>query len=128
MALAYTNFRPTETEAKQTTVFTYDENGAYSVNLHDFIMESADKTTTPHGIDYICYIRENENGWDLRKWVAHGSQSFLVGTVETEMDAKEWLWDKHCIAFDEDDQRNTSHYSTLEEAQDAYKESYSIQE
>jgi hypothetical protein len=45
-------------ESKETTVFAIDKDGVYQVNLYDFIMESAEETTTPHGVDKIDYVRE----------------------------------------------------------------------
>lgn len=55
--------------------------------LEDRVTESAEVTTTPHGVDTKLYV----DGCELRYWQC-GGHSKLFGTFDTEEDAElEWL-------------------------------------
>jgi len=93
-------------------------------------MESAEETTAPAGVERIYHIRSPRIGYEgvyeLRKWVGTGSRSIMLDVFFNEEEAKEALFQFHQIEFEQDDQRNTAYYSTLEEAQAAYNESYGL--
>ena len=52
----YTNLKI----AKDTNVYVIVDNTVVEANLHEHIMDSAEETTTPHGVDYVNYIAEVE--------------------------------------------------------------------
>jgi len=137
--------KTTAKEARETTVFVRDYNGAIEeTNLYEHIMRSNNETTSPVGVMPIKfyeeidgYYRHKETGEDIDlnddsveskdieryslfivyKWYFQKKQE--VARFETEEEAEnylfEWVYD---YDFQTDDQRSTQWFDTFEEAEE----------
>ena len=155
-------------EAKETTVFTVEAIGrnvtgtyqigdktrtytrfeieGYSVgpiNEYDFIMQSAEETTSPRGVEMKLHVREkerqcscynededtfNENCekcdhgtelvYEVWDWGFRGQYPKKVDTFETEEEAEDFIFQRtYEYDFMRDDQRDTTYFDTKEEAE-----------
>jgi len=113
-------------EAKDTDVFVVNEHLIIKkVNLYDFICESLDETTTPTGVGSRLFCRE-EITYDDNKQLKTTFQVFTFGVrgsrpshvkdFETEEERDEFLFQSVHDDFQEDYQRDTSYFATVEEA------------
>ncbi len=119
-------------------------------NLYDFIMQSAEETTSPRGVENKLHIREKEQEcscWDEEKdtydvkckkcykgtelvyqvwdWGFRGQYPKLIDTFDTESEADDFILNKtYQYDFCNDDRRNTIFFDTIEEAKENLIESY----
>jgi hypothetical protein len=113
--------------------FINEKNEIEKTDLHRFIMESADETTTPRGVGLRLHTRENDNGgYDLWTWGVNGNCPRYLETFETEKEAKDEILLITYNMFLDDDQRDIMYYDTIEEAEkgkiERYMGVYSIDE
>lgn len=119
----------TAQQARNTTVFVINnyKNEIEEITLFDHIIESAEETTSPRGVEHKLYINEGEDKegnlvWFLKEWKP-GGKSHIIDKFPTEEAADEekfqriWKYD-----FMTDDQRDTMYWSTREEAEAELKE------
>jgi len=108
--------------ARNTSVFVINLKGVIEeTTIFDHVMASAEKTTSPRGVEHVLFVEEGEDGdaimWFLKKW-QRGGKSEVVAQFETKEEAEEekyqrvWKYD-----FLVDDQRDTSYYFSREEAE-----------
>lgn len=104
-----------------------------SDNLYDFVMKSAEETTSPVGVmpklhirheDYSCRynkindVNNSEGLYEVWIWGPSGSGQTLLDSFETEEEAEDYIFDRtYEYDFATDDQRDTTFYYTIEEAQ-----------
>jgi hypothetical protein len=105
-------------EAKNTVIWVMDEDKPTQTNLYDFVMLSAEQTTSPRGVENKLHIREIErecscvdedgqhsedcnkcyNGCELvysvYDWGFRGQYLRLVETFETEAEAEDYIYTK----------------------------------
>lgn len=116
----------TATEARNTTVYTFDEHGVFSVSLFDHVMKSLDYVNTPQGLKKELFVEPQPEGrFAVIAWHS-GCKLRIAELMETEAEADTFLFQKvFDYDFDRDDQRNTSFFYTEAEAVAAYAEAYS---
>lgn len=108
-------------------------NEIEKTDLHSFIMESADETTTPKGVGKRLHVRENDEGtYDLWTWGVNGNNPRYLETFETKKEVEDEILLMTYNRFLADDQRDTRYYDTEEEAEqgriERYMGIYSIKE
>jgi hypothetical protein len=162
-------------EAKETTVFTVEAIGnsvtgtyqvgektrtysrfeieGYSVgpiNEAEFIMQSAEETTSPRGVERKLHIRECERqcscynddddtfdencekcyhgtelAYEVWDWGFRGQYPSKLDTFETEAEAEDYIFQRvYEYDFLRDDQRDTMYFDNIEEAEDEMIERY----
>lgn len=170
-------------EAKETTVFTVEAIGrnitgtyqigektraytrfeieGYSVgpiNEYDFIMQSAEETTSPRGVEMKLHVREKERQcscyneeedtfdencekcyhgtelvYEVWDWGFRGQYPTKIDTFDTEDEASDFIFQRtYEYDFMRDDQRDTTYFDTLEDAEaemiSRYMELWSVKE
>lgn len=116
-------------QARDKKVFIInDKNEVEETTLYDHVVESAEMTTSPRGIEYKLFVIEVEdvideesnehvNKFELRKWRRDG-RSDLIESFDTEADAQdEWFDRTYRFDFLPDDQRDTMYFETWEQAE-----------
>jgi hypothetical protein len=120
-------------EAKEQKIFVIDSsNGVEETNLYDFVMESAEETTSPVGVmnklhirheDYSCRygqldsVNNDEGLFEVWMWGPSGHGSQFVDSFETEEAAEDFIFQRtYDYDFLSDDQRNTMYFDSYEEA------------
>lgn len=133
--------------SKETKIYyLVNNNGAYHIetdNEYNFIMESAEETTSPRGIEMKLHIEEieyfcdcdKESGafnkecrecegtgiyltYDVYDWGCRGQDNHFVKSFETEEEAEDYIFNKTCeYDFIPDDQRDTMYFNTIDEAE-----------
>jgi len=113
-------------EAFKTKIFTIVDGEVVEDNLCDFVMESAEETTTPNGVEMKLHVREVSNvRYEVWKWGPSGYGSRFIEAFETEEAAEDDIFERtYNSDFMEDDQRDTSFYSTYEEALEPLAENF----
>ena len=139
-------------EAKETKIFTinYVSENRKAVdasieesNLYDFVMKSAEETTSPRGIENKLHIKEVEKecdccqedgdakkdcekcegygfikSYDVYCWGFSGHGRDFVASFETEEEAEDEIFSRtYDYDFCSDDSRSTWFSTTIEEAQ-----------
>ncbi len=92
-------------------------------NLYDFVMESAKETTSPRGVTAKLHIREDEENeeepFEIWTWGVNGNHPHKLSSFETEEEAQDELFRMvFDYDFETDDQRDTTYFSTQEEAEE----------
>jgi len=136
----------TAQEAKRKEIFVIEGfEEIKKTNLYDFVMESAEETTSPRGIENCLHILPREldcpnedcdrhceicNGtgirviYEVRLWVAQ-SHSVLVEEFETREEAENQVFQTTFqIDFANDCNRRTDFYEKKEEAESEMIQSY----
>lgn len=124
-------------EAKQTKIWVIENDSPTETNLYDFVMESAEETTSPRGVCNKLHIREveqdcsciDEDGnfeedckkcyrgcelvyqvWD---WGFRGQYPTQVETFDTEEEAEDFIYNRtYDYDFSNDCNRNTRYFDT----------------
>jgi len=105
-----------------------------SDNLYNFVMRSAEETTSPVGVmgklhirheDYSCRygllnsVKNDESKYEVWKWESNSKGTFYE-EFETEEEADDYVFDMvYNYDFAKDDQRNTCYYDSEQEAIEA---------
>lgn len=117
-------------QAQEKTIFYFDYSGKIkTMNLADFIFESAQETTTPRGVGRVFHIREQQDDsgniekYNIYQWWF--SDLRFIESFDTMEEAEECIFLCACYDFDKDDQRDTRFFHTLEEAHEEEAEQYS---
>jgi hypothetical protein len=125
--------KTTAKQAQATKVYFIDYNDMTidSDSLYNFVMESAEETTSPRGVMNKLFLEEKEIGntvkYQVRYWM--GSQSKVVEEFDTEEDAEDLIFERtYDFDFMPDDQRNTNYFLLKEEAEQDLAERISEQE
>lgn len=115
-------------QARNTVIFIFNNytNKIEETTLYDHVIESAEETTSPRGVEHKMFIKEVEGEenfyYELREWMPNG-KSRLLGTYDTEEAANdEWYTRTYNYDFMPDDQRDTMYWNTREEAEVALQE------
>lgn len=124
-------------EMKQTTIYTiipiYGNTTTYKVvsdTLYNHILSSQELTTSPRGIEPICFVEEIEEELQnegsiyerivthaIKAWSKNGTLS-IVDKFESQEEAQNELFNRiYEYDFLKDDQRITDYWHTIEEAQ-----------
>lgn len=127
----------TAQQARDTKIFVINNytNKTEETTLYDHVMESAEKTTSPRGVERKLFIKEVDvevksedidghcvQKFSLRKWKANG-HARIIDTYDTETEAQNELYTRtYNCDFLPDDQRDTMYYMTREEAEAELKE------
>lgn len=128
----------TAKEAKAKTIFFVEEagDGNYKIstdNLYDFVMMSAEETTSPRGAETKLHIRHSnypapgsaahlavpaeEDTFEVWTWGASGRHPQLIESFETEEEAVDFIYERtYQYDFITDDQRSTVYFDTEKEA------------
>jgi len=118
----------TAQQAKDMIIFVIENNVVEQTNLWDHVAASAKEVCSPRGIMYEMFVEEEENPvfmedviegkkWALKEWKVNGHAK-IVELFDTEEEADtEWFSLHEANDFATDDQRNTSYWSTREEAE-----------
>ena len=127
----------TANEAKKTIIFFVESrNGEYSIesnNLYDFVMQSAEETTSPRGAERQLHIRHSnypasrsyahkavpteEDTFEVWTWGASGRHPQLIESFDTEDAAEDFIYQRTFeYDFLSDDQRPTGYFDTEEDA------------
>jgi hypothetical protein len=110
----------TKKEAQNEVIYTINSDLRIEENnLYDFVMESAEKTTSPRGVEMKLHIRENqeEGTFDVYNWGFRGQNLTLVQSFDTEEEAEDFIFERTFqYDFIADDQRNTCYFYTKEHA------------
>lgn len=122
----------TVANAKNTPIFVVENESVIETNLFDFVMQSAEETTSPVGVmpklhirheDYHCRygklnaVKNNERLFEVWLWWSYGNGSHFIGEFETEAEAEDFIFNRiYDYDFMSDDQRNTQFFFTREEA------------
>jgi hypothetical protein len=123
-------------QARETVIFVIENGKVVETTLYDHVTASAEKTTSPRGVmtklffeeGVTCnYNEETERDeeiatWSLMIWQANGRAKTLNIFVTKEEAEDEWFTRTYNHDFLPDDQRDTSYYSTAEEAEAALAE------
>lgn len=113
-------------EAKQRQIFIINHEGEIEeTNLYDFVMESAEQTTSPRGCEKKLHKRYNavDDKHEVWTWGIRGQFPKLIESFTTPEEAEDYIfkltyqWD-----FTTDDQRNTDFYDSYQEAEEAISE------
>ena len=114
----------TTKEARETKIFIInEENEVEETNLLDFVMESAEKTTSPRGVEMKLHVRKNkandeEHNVHVWTWGNHGNNPKPIKEFDTEKEAEDFIFQlTHDYDFMPDDQRDTAYYETREDAE-----------
>lgn len=118
-------------EAREDIIFAIQNNEVVETNLYDFIMASADETTSPDGAERKLHIRHESYNWgskglvnnedglyEVWDWGFRGQAPRFLDDFETEEEAEDYIF--HLVEEDDfanDDQRDTMYYNTREEAE-----------
>lgn len=112
-----------------------------SSNLYDFVMQSAEETTSPRGAEMKLHIRHSdypsprfaahlavpaeEDTFEVWTWGASGRHPQLIESFDTEEEAVDFIFERiYQYDFLPDDQRNTCYFDSEEEAMSELIESY----
>lgn len=104
-----------------------------SDDLYNFVIKSTEETTSPVGVmsklhirheDYSCSygkrnaVKNSEGLFEVWSWGATGNGQRFIESFETEDQAEDFIF-QHTFEYDflTDDQRDTTFYYTIEEAQ-----------
>jgi hypothetical protein len=112
----------TAEQARNITVFVITNYVKIEeTTLFDHVMGSAEKTTSPRGVEHKLFVTpgdaDDELGWFLKEWQRNG-KSQIVSRYDSEGAAEEakfqriWKYD-----FLEDDQRDTEYWHEREGAE-----------
>ncbi|GEM_PF-3279467 len=101
-------------------------------NLFDFVMQSAEETTSPVGVmpklhirheDFQCRygrlnaVNNNDGLYEVWNWGPSGNGSHFIDVFETKAEAEDFIFNRtYDYDFNNDDQRNTQFFFTREEA------------
>lgn len=116
----------TMNEAKNTVVYVINHETLEieETNLYDWIMISAETTTSPRGWEMKLHVRENGEKFDVWSWGVRGNNPVFVETFDTEEEAEDHIfqltWE---FDFSKDDQRNTFFCQNYNEVLDDLAES-----
>lgn len=107
-------------EAKEKKIFIIDNNGEIEeTNLHDFVMESAELTTSPRGCEKKLHTRYNPttDKHEVWTWGFRGQYPKHIESFTTPEDAEDFIFKMtYVYDFSTDDQRNTDYFDSHEEA------------
>lgn len=128
-------------EAKETIIFAIEDDQIYSEPLYDFVMKSAEETTSPVGVmtklhirheDYSCSygkrnaVNNSEGLYEVWIWGPWGNGQTFLDSFETEEEAEDYIFNRtYEYDFATDDQRDTTFYYTIEEAERELLQRYS---
>jgi hypothetical protein len=129
----YNNTSYSAAEAKAKNIFVIENDEVVQTNLYDFVMESAEETTSPRGVENKLHIDEAEvdanyeigeeeiidtvTEYRLMEWQANGKALHLAA-FEKESEAQDALFTAiYKCDFLPDDQRDTFYAFTKEEAE-----------
>lgn len=121
-------------EAKETIIFAIEDDQIYSEPLYDFVMKSAEETTSPVGVmqklhirheDYSCRygkrnaVNNSEGLYEVWIWGPRGNGQTFLDSFETEEEAEDYIFNRtYEYDFATNDQRDTSYYFSEKEAKD----------
>lgn len=98
------------------TMFKLDSENMIIItkSLKNLVRESAEKTTSPRGVEPKLHIEERDGMYQLRMWGPYGQGNTLVDEYETEEEAQtEWMNRTY-----EDDFVNSDEYCNWFETED----------
>ncbi len=113
---------------RSITKFEYDYESLKTfievakTNIYDFVMLSAEETTSPRGVEMKLHVRENEEEetWEVWSWGVGGNHPRFIASFESEEEAEDDIFTRTFnYDFEEDDQRDTCYYSSEEDAIEA---------
>ena len=112
-----------------------------SDDLYSFVIKSTKETTSPIGVmsklhirheDYSCSygkrnaVNNSEGLYEVWIWGASGNGQTFLDSFETEEEAEDYIFNRtYEYDFMTDDQRDTTFYSTIEEAERELLQRYS---
>lgn len=112
-------------EAKEKMIYFINENlEVEEMSEYEFIMLSADETTTPRGVGMRWHTRENEetNMIEVWTWGVRGNNPRYLEQFQTIEEADQFIFEKtYEYDFMEDDQRPTWYTENKEEAEEEAK-------
>lgn len=113
---------------KQFFRFIVDSYEIGKSSLYDFVMASAEETTTPNGVGPKLYIRHDiyNDKYEVCRWGINGQWTDVLDTVNDETDAEDALFERVFYSdFANDEQRDITYFLTPEEADVLLIEKYS---
>ena len=127
----------TRKEAEETKIFVIGSNGVEETNLYEFVMISAEETTSPRGVETKLHIRHSgydaprfasyaaypneEDVYEVWNWGFRGQNPSIIDGFETEAEAEDFIFQRtYDYDFSKDDQRDTNYYYSYEEAYEDY--------
>ena len=91
-------------------------------NLYDFVMKSERLVCSPKGIAPELFIEQiDKETFDVRRWIGGGRSQSITNFSAIEI-AEDFIFDVNFNEFLYDDQRDTSHYFSYNEAFEALVE------
>lgn len=120
-------------EAENTKIFVFENQSVIETNLYDFVMLSVDETTSPVGVmprihvrheSFYCSwglknrVNNDEGKYEVWTWGVSGNNSSFIEEFETREEAENYIFQlvfKYDFIFD--DQRDTSYYFSIQEAE-----------
>lgn len=131
-------------EAKETKIFIIEDERIRTTNLYDFVMISAEETTSPRGVENKLHIREKEQQcscyntdndtyddncpkcymgietvYEVWTWGIRGQFPKLIETFDTEPQAEDFIFDRtYQFDFLEDCNRSPFFCHSYDEAMD----------
>lgn len=127
-------------EAENTKTFVIEHQNVIETNLYDFVMKSIDETTSPVGVMPRIHVRHesfscsyglrnrvnnNEGKYEVWSWGVSGNNSSFIEEFETREEAENYIFQLvFKYDFISDDQRDTSYYFSIQEAESEYIKTY----
>jgi hypothetical protein len=108
----------TRINAKNQTIFFIENKEVKKDTLFNFVIESADETTTPRGVGMRLFVEETENEagvtlFEVMTWGATGSSLRSTGFIyDNEIDAEEYIWQRTYRMFEIDGTRDTLYFNS----------------
>lgn len=126
----------TAQDAREDIIFAIQNNEVVETNLYDFIMASADETTSPDGAEMKLHLRHESYNWGSKSrvnnqdgmyevwdWGWRGQYPRFLAAFDTEEEAEDYVFQSiEADDFAKDDHRDTMYYNTREEAEAALAE------
>lgn len=82
-----------------------------------------ERTTTPKGVGPKLHVRKTDEGFEIWCWGPWGSKAMFISSYQTEEEAGDDIFRRtYEYDFLPDDQRDTRHWLTRQEAESALLE------
>lgn len=120
-------------EAKRINIYVVDDTDIVETKLYDFVMLSVDETTSPVGVmprihvrheNFSCSyglrnrVNNNEGNYEVWTWGVKGNNPSFIEEFETREEADNYIFQLvFKYDFISDDQRDTSYYFSVQEAE-----------
>ena len=103
------------------TVYIIENGAIKEVDYHDLVLQYAETTTTPRGIEPKYHVREEEViKYEAWTWGQGGNFPRKIKIFDTKEAAEEWIFELALIDFDEHSDPPEI-YQTEQEAQEFLK-------